>query len=191
MKLLRIGAPGAEKPAALVGDDRYVDLSDVVTDFDEAFFGDAPAPQRANLRRRQGQDVDAVEQHAAADEGAAAAGVANDRASPLPCRPPSPGYDRQTVPERRWRRGQADRGRARPREAGRAPLPVVVAGPRPSCAQPRVDVTTMPPPRRVGTPTTGPDCMTASLPGLLWIRSPNTMTQATWRGSTRPLRAHV
>ncbi|MGH8954593.1 MAG: fumarylacetoacetate hydrolase family protein [Microbacterium sp.] len=39
MKLLRIGAPGAEKPAALVGEDHYVDLSDVVDDFDEAFFG--------------------------------------------------------------------------------------------------------------------------------------------------------
>jgi len=39
MKLLRIGDPGAEKPAALVGDDHYVDLSDVVGDFDEEFFG--------------------------------------------------------------------------------------------------------------------------------------------------------
>ncbi|MDT0144570.1 fumarylacetoacetate hydrolase family protein [Microbacterium sp. PRC9] len=39
MKLLRIGASGAEKPAALVGDDSYVDLSDVVDNFDEAFFG--------------------------------------------------------------------------------------------------------------------------------------------------------
>ncbi len=39
MKLLRIGAIGQEKPAALVGDDHYVDLSDVVTDFDEEFFG--------------------------------------------------------------------------------------------------------------------------------------------------------
>ena len=39
MKLLRIGAAGSEKPAALVGDSTYVDLSDVVTDFDEAFFG--------------------------------------------------------------------------------------------------------------------------------------------------------
>jgi 2-keto-4-pentenoate hydratase/2-oxohepta-3-ene-1,7-dioic acid hydratase in catechol pathway len=37
--LLRIGAPGAEKPAARVDDDTYVDLSDVVGDFDEAFFG--------------------------------------------------------------------------------------------------------------------------------------------------------
>lgn len=39
MKLLRIGAVGAEKPAALVDGDRIVDLSDVVDDFDEAFFG--------------------------------------------------------------------------------------------------------------------------------------------------------
>jgi 2-keto-4-pentenoate hydratase/2-oxohepta-3-ene-1,7-dioic acid hydratase in catechol pathway len=39
MKLLRIGDPGTEKPAALVGEDHYVDLSDVVGDFDEEFFG--------------------------------------------------------------------------------------------------------------------------------------------------------
>jgi len=38
MRLLRIGAPGAELPAALADDDHYVDLSDVVSDFDEAFF---------------------------------------------------------------------------------------------------------------------------------------------------------
>ncbi|RXZ72533.1 fumarylacetoacetate hydrolase family protein [Agromyces albus] len=39
MKLLRIGAFGAERPAALLADGRYVDLSDVVDDFDERFFG--------------------------------------------------------------------------------------------------------------------------------------------------------
>ncbi|WP_368498278.1 fumarylacetoacetate hydrolase family protein [Herbiconiux sp. A18JL235] len=39
MRLLRIGAPGAEKPAALVDDDTYLDLSDLVGDFDEEFFG--------------------------------------------------------------------------------------------------------------------------------------------------------
>ncbi|WP_174189376.1 fumarylacetoacetate hydrolase family protein [Nocardia barduliensis] len=39
MKLARIGAPGAEKPAAFLTADTYIDLSDVVTDFDEAFFG--------------------------------------------------------------------------------------------------------------------------------------------------------
>ncbi|MFJ4166914.1 fumarylacetoacetate hydrolase family protein [Microbacterium sp. NPDC089698] len=38
MKLLRIGPFGAEKPAVLVSDDGYIDLSDVVRDFDEAFF---------------------------------------------------------------------------------------------------------------------------------------------------------
>ena len=38
MKLLRIGAPGSERPGALVGDEVYVDLSDVVPDFDERFF---------------------------------------------------------------------------------------------------------------------------------------------------------
>jgi 2-keto-4-pentenoate hydratase/2-oxohepta-3-ene-1,7-dioic acid hydratase in catechol pathway len=36
---MRIGAPGAEKPVARIDDERYVDLSDVVRDFDEAFFG--------------------------------------------------------------------------------------------------------------------------------------------------------
>ena len=39
MKLMRIGAAGSEHPAALVGESTYVDLSDVVDDFDEAFFG--------------------------------------------------------------------------------------------------------------------------------------------------------
>ncbi|WP_448612491.1 fumarylacetoacetate hydrolase family protein [Geodermatophilus sp. URMC 60] len=36
---MRIGAPGAEKPVARLDDDTYVDLSDVVDDVDEAFFG--------------------------------------------------------------------------------------------------------------------------------------------------------
>ncbi|MCX4759441.1 fumarylacetoacetate hydrolase family protein [Streptomyces sp. NBC_01275] len=39
MHLMRIGAPGAEKPVARIDDETYVDLSDLVTDFDEAFFG--------------------------------------------------------------------------------------------------------------------------------------------------------
>jgi 2,4-didehydro-3-deoxy-L-rhamnonate hydrolase len=37
--LMRIGAPGAEKPVARIDGDTYVDLSDVVADFDEEFFG--------------------------------------------------------------------------------------------------------------------------------------------------------
>jgi 2,4-diketo-3-deoxy-L-fuconate hydrolase len=39
MKLLRLGEPGAERPGVLIGDDSYIDVSDVVHDFDEAFFG--------------------------------------------------------------------------------------------------------------------------------------------------------
>ncbi|MGA5300238.1 fumarylacetoacetate hydrolase family protein [Nucisporomicrobium flavum] len=38
MFLMRIGALGAEKPAVRVDDTRYVDVSDLVTDFNEAFF---------------------------------------------------------------------------------------------------------------------------------------------------------
>jgi 2-keto-4-pentenoate hydratase/2-oxohepta-3-ene-1,7-dioic acid hydratase in catechol pathway len=35
---MRIGEPGEERPALAVGDDKYVDVSDVAIDFDEAFF---------------------------------------------------------------------------------------------------------------------------------------------------------
>jgi 2,4-didehydro-3-deoxy-L-rhamnonate hydrolase len=38
MHLMRIGPRGAEKPVVRLDDDRYVDVSDVVPDFDEAFF---------------------------------------------------------------------------------------------------------------------------------------------------------
>lgn len=38
MRLLRIGPPGQERPAALAGDTEYVDLSDVVREFDADFF---------------------------------------------------------------------------------------------------------------------------------------------------------
>jgi 2,4-didehydro-3-deoxy-L-rhamnonate hydrolase len=38
MYLMRIGAVGTEQPVVRVDDDRYVDLSDVVDDFDQAFF---------------------------------------------------------------------------------------------------------------------------------------------------------
>jgi len=39
MKLLRLGPVGAEKPAALLSEGEAIDLSDVVDDFDERFFG--------------------------------------------------------------------------------------------------------------------------------------------------------
>lgn len=40
MYLMRLGEAGSERPAARIDDGTYVDLSDVVTDFDEAFFRD-------------------------------------------------------------------------------------------------------------------------------------------------------
>jgi 2-keto-4-pentenoate hydratase/2-oxohepta-3-ene-1,7-dioic acid hydratase in catechol pathway len=39
MKLIRVGPVGAERPGVLLDDERYVDVSDVVGDFDAAFFG--------------------------------------------------------------------------------------------------------------------------------------------------------
>jgi 2,4-didehydro-3-deoxy-L-rhamnonate hydrolase len=39
MYLMRIGAAGNEKPVVRVSDSHYVDVSDVVDDFNEAFFG--------------------------------------------------------------------------------------------------------------------------------------------------------
>jgi 2,4-didehydro-3-deoxy-L-rhamnonate hydrolase len=39
MYLMRIGAPGAEMPVVRIDDQSYVDLSDIVDDFNEGFFG--------------------------------------------------------------------------------------------------------------------------------------------------------
>ncbi len=39
MHLMRIGDAGSERPVARIDDDTYVDLADVVPDFDEAFIG--------------------------------------------------------------------------------------------------------------------------------------------------------
>ena len=39
MYLMRIGTPGAEQPVARIDDQSYVDLSDIVDDFNEEFFG--------------------------------------------------------------------------------------------------------------------------------------------------------
>lgn len=38
MKLMRLGQPGAERPVVRIDDAHYIDVSDVVSDFDEAFF---------------------------------------------------------------------------------------------------------------------------------------------------------
>ncbi len=39
MYLMRIGAAGSEKPVVRLDDETYVDISDVIHDFDEQFFG--------------------------------------------------------------------------------------------------------------------------------------------------------
>jgi 2-keto-4-pentenoate hydratase/2-oxohepta-3-ene-1,7-dioic acid hydratase in catechol pathway len=39
MQLMRLGDPGAEKPVVRIDADSYVDVSDVVADFNEQFFG--------------------------------------------------------------------------------------------------------------------------------------------------------
>lgn len=67
MKLLRIGPLGQERTAALVDDGHYVDLGDVVEDFDETFFGrgglaDLPAligerVTRGDIRSLSGQRI--------------------------------------------------------------------------------------------------------------------------------------
>ncbi|YCK37839.1 fumarylacetoacetate hydrolase family protein [Actinomadura sp. ATCC 39365] len=38
MRLMRIGAAGAERPVVAIDDETYIDVSDVVADFDESFF---------------------------------------------------------------------------------------------------------------------------------------------------------
>jgi 2,4-diketo-3-deoxy-L-fuconate hydrolase len=45
--LMRIGAPGAEKPAVRLDDDTYLDVSGAVTDFDEEFFASGGPAQLA------------------------------------------------------------------------------------------------------------------------------------------------
>jgi 2-keto-4-pentenoate hydratase/2-oxohepta-3-ene-1,7-dioic acid hydratase in catechol pathway len=45
MKLVRLGPVGQEKPGVLVDDDTFVDLTDEVGDFNEAFFGSGKLAQ--------------------------------------------------------------------------------------------------------------------------------------------------
>ena len=67
MKLMRLGPVGAERPVVRIDDTTYVDVSDVVADYDEAFFGSGgldrlrelvaertATGQRALLRRASG-----------------------------------------------------------------------------------------------------------------------------------------
>ncbi|MDA0634376.1 fumarylacetoacetate hydrolase family protein [Nonomuraea sp. MCN248] len=53
MQLMRIGAPGAEKPVVRVDETHYIDVSDVTPDFDERFFAaGGAAPLTALLTDR-------------------------------------------------------------------------------------------------------------------------------------------
>lgn len=56
MRLMRLGPAGAERPAVLIDDETYIDVSDVVIDFDEHFFGDDGLNRlSAVVTRRTGQ----------------------------------------------------------------------------------------------------------------------------------------
>jgi 2-keto-4-pentenoate hydratase/2-oxohepta-3-ene-1,7-dioic acid hydratase in catechol pathway len=52
MHLMRIGPPGAEKPIVRIDDDSYVDVSDLVTDFDAAYFAGGHDRLRAAVADR-------------------------------------------------------------------------------------------------------------------------------------------
>ncbi|MEA5457265.1 fumarylacetoacetate hydrolase family protein [Sinomonas sp. JGH33] len=52
MKLMRIGNPGHERPVVRIDDDRYVDVSDLVKDFDEQFFASGVASIRQTVEQR-------------------------------------------------------------------------------------------------------------------------------------------
>jgi len=52
VQLMRIGPPGAEKPVVRVDDTSYVDVSDLVTDFDTAYFADGHDRLREAVEQR-------------------------------------------------------------------------------------------------------------------------------------------
>jgi 2,4-diketo-3-deoxy-L-fuconate hydrolase len=52
VQLMRIGPPGAEKPVVRVDDRSYVDVSDLVTDFDAAYFADGHDRLREAVEER-------------------------------------------------------------------------------------------------------------------------------------------
>jgi 2,4-didehydro-3-deoxy-L-rhamnonate hydrolase len=52
MQLMRIGPAGAEKPVVRIDDASYVDVSDLVTDFDTAYFAGGHDPLREAVAER-------------------------------------------------------------------------------------------------------------------------------------------
>ena len=53
MYLMRLGPVGSERPVVRIDDSHYLDVSDVVDDFDEAFFGSNGLTRVADLVRER------------------------------------------------------------------------------------------------------------------------------------------
>jgi 2,4-didehydro-3-deoxy-L-rhamnonate hydrolase len=62
VQLMRVGQAGGERPAVRISDDSYVDVADVVTDFDERFFagGGLAALRQVVTERQAAGEVAAV-----------------------------------------------------------------------------------------------------------------------------------
>lgn len=59
MKLVRLGPVGSETPGALIADDLFIDLSDVVSDFNEEFFASGTLATLAAVVAERGEKGDA------------------------------------------------------------------------------------------------------------------------------------
>ncbi|HVM19207.1 MAG TPA: fumarylacetoacetate hydrolase family protein [Egibacteraceae bacterium] len=58
---MRVGAAGAERPAVRVDEERYVDVSDVVEDFDGRFFADGGVERLRDVVHRRTEDGEVKE----------------------------------------------------------------------------------------------------------------------------------
>ena len=54
MYLMRIGPAGSERPVVLIDDLHYIDVADVVDDFNEAFFGSEGLTRLGSIVRERG-----------------------------------------------------------------------------------------------------------------------------------------
>ncbi len=77
MKLMRIGPPGAERPAVAIGADRYLDVSDAIDDYDAGFF------EGGGIERLRA----IVDARLAAGEASATSALAGQRIGPPFARP--------------------------------------------------------------------------------------------------------
>ncbi|HUG85096.1 MAG TPA: fumarylacetoacetate hydrolase family protein [Euzebya sp.] len=56
MQLMRLGPPGGERPVVRVGADAHIDVTDVVGDFDEAFFAGGGIDRLTDVVTQRGRD---------------------------------------------------------------------------------------------------------------------------------------